>query len=162
MKIRSGFVSNSSSSSFVCNVCGDSYEGMDACLSDADFFECINGHIVCHDDLMEDPNDEMAALEDNSSVDFRYEMPEKYCPICNFVEPDYQTIGKYFEKLYRITREEVFQEIKAQNKRRKKLYDNEYVTYVMAKNDINQSDLLKELKSKFTSFSDFEDFVRVQ
>jgi hypothetical protein len=43
MKIRSGFVSNSSSSSFVCDVCGENISGMDIGLSDAGMFECMNG-----------------------------------------------------------------------------------------------------------------------
>lgn len=49
MKIRKGFVSNSSSSSFVCDVCNESASGMDMCLSDAQMFECIVGHVVCDD-----------------------------------------------------------------------------------------------------------------
>ena len=40
MKIRYGFVSNSSSSSFTCLVCGSTESGMDACASDFDFVEC--------------------------------------------------------------------------------------------------------------------------
>jgi hypothetical protein len=49
MKIRKGFVSNSSSSSFVCDVCGEQVSGWDMCLSEADMFECENGHTVCWD-----------------------------------------------------------------------------------------------------------------
>lgn len=48
MKIRQGFVSNSSSSSFTCNVCGETQSGMDMSCGDADMFECENGHIVCN------------------------------------------------------------------------------------------------------------------
>jgi hypothetical protein len=44
MKIRNGFVSNSSSSSFTCAVCGDEQSGMDLCLSECEMFECTNGH----------------------------------------------------------------------------------------------------------------------
>jgi hypothetical protein len=47
MKIRRGFVSNSSSSSFVCDVCDESVSGMDMGLSDAEMFECVVGHVVC-------------------------------------------------------------------------------------------------------------------
>ena len=32
MKIRAGFVSNSSSSSFICDVCGDEVSGVDISL----------------------------------------------------------------------------------------------------------------------------------
>ena len=44
MKIRTGFVSNSSSSSFVCDVSKEIYSGWDASLSDFELYECENGH----------------------------------------------------------------------------------------------------------------------
>ena len=47
MKIRSGFVSNSSSSSFLCDVCGCMESGYDASLADMEMHECVNGHTVC-------------------------------------------------------------------------------------------------------------------
>lgn len=49
MKIRSGFVSNSSSSSFICNVCGTVESGMDMSASDFDMETCIQGHTFCLD-----------------------------------------------------------------------------------------------------------------
>jgi len=39
MKIRQGFVSNSSSSSFTCDVCGEEVSGYDVCLSEAEMSE---------------------------------------------------------------------------------------------------------------------------
>jgi len=47
MKVRSGFVSNSSSSSFVCDICHEVQSGMDMCLSDAQMSRCVNGHTFC-------------------------------------------------------------------------------------------------------------------
>jgi hypothetical protein len=47
VKIRKGFVSNSSSSSFTCDVCGSTESGMDLCLSDIGMSECENGHTIC-------------------------------------------------------------------------------------------------------------------
>jgi hypothetical protein len=44
MKKRSGFVSNSSSSSFICDVSGGVESGWDLCLSDSEMAECENGH----------------------------------------------------------------------------------------------------------------------
>jgi hypothetical protein len=49
MKIRNGFVSNSSSSSFTCDVCGTTESGMDASPGDFDMSNCVNGHTFCND-----------------------------------------------------------------------------------------------------------------
>jgi len=49
MKIRNGFVSNSSSSSFTCDVCGTTESGMDATPGEFDMSECVNGHTFCND-----------------------------------------------------------------------------------------------------------------
>lgn len=44
MKIRHGFVSNSSSSSFICDITGDTIEDGDCDLSDLGYVECENDH----------------------------------------------------------------------------------------------------------------------
>ena len=51
MKIRTGFVSNSSSSSFICEICGKEVSGMDMCLYEAQMVECLNGHTFCKDHI---------------------------------------------------------------------------------------------------------------
>ena len=47
MKIRTGFVSNSSSSSFVCNYCGAVEAGYDMGLDEAGMIKFNCGHTVC-------------------------------------------------------------------------------------------------------------------
>ena len=44
MKLRTGFVSNSSSSSFVCDITGATESGYDASARDCGFAQCSNGH----------------------------------------------------------------------------------------------------------------------
>jgi hypothetical protein len=53
MKVRQGFVSNSSSSSFLCGVCGSMEGGIDLTLSEAGMCECVNGHTFCENHLIE-------------------------------------------------------------------------------------------------------------
>jgi len=47
MKKRMGFVSNSSSSSFLCVCCGEIESGYDLSMGDAGFCECSTGHVFC-------------------------------------------------------------------------------------------------------------------
>jgi len=65
MKIRSGFVSNSSSSSFVCNVCGTVESGMDMSASDFDMETCCNGHTFCLDHANDLPETTPQMLRDS-------------------------------------------------------------------------------------------------
>ena len=79
MKIRSGFVSNSSSSSFICDVCGRMESGWDASLSDFEMYECENGHTLCEDELIGDTE-----IHNNydDEYDSRYNVNKSRCPIC--------------------------------------------------------------------------------
>lgn len=85
MKIRHGFVSNSSSSSFVCDVCGAECSGMDMCLSDAEMYRCENDHTFCDSHMIKGKKvtDDDADEEDEEDYDERYDAPEAICPICN-------------------------------------------------------------------------------
>ena len=95
MKTRNGFVSNSSSSSFVCAICGEIESGWDASPSDFDMVRCEKDHEF-HVDCLSDPNslmkilDEADEREDEEDEDgkyyeeYRYNLPSKYCPLCNF------------------------------------------------------------------------------
>jgi hypothetical protein len=47
MKVRKGFVSNSSTTTFICDVCGNVEAGMDISISECEMRECVNGHTFC-------------------------------------------------------------------------------------------------------------------
>jgi hypothetical protein len=52
MKVRHGFVSNSSSSSFVCDITGNTESGYDASPRDVGMAQCSNGHTFMEDFLL--------------------------------------------------------------------------------------------------------------
>ncbi len=133
MKIRKGFVSNSSSSSFTCEVCGETYSGWDMGLEDVEMHECGNGHLICDDHMLGDidpqamkefmlsygvedsQKEELKTMDDDGieemweEGDFCYhireELPASFCPICSFKDIDPTEAIKYLMKKNNLTME---------------------------------------------------------
>lgn len=151
MKIRTGFVSNSSSTSFTCDICGNSETGMDSCtVEDYGFYRCINGHIICQEEAI-GTEIEHEDYEDTGE----YSIKETNCPICQFLAISNPDIKRYLKKTRGVDEKEAFDEIKKINKRRKVLRTNEYVQYVCRKFNLTEDILIKEIKEKFSTYRDF-------
>jgi hypothetical protein len=151
MKIRKGFVSNSSSSSFICEICAHTETGYDQSPTELGFVQCVNEHIFCEEHLLQD-----AATEDLIDTDDNGEVyPERCCPICQFKEYSQGELSIYLREVYGIDRDVVFAEIKKLNKRRKKLYDYEYIEYVFKQFNLTDDMILAELKNKYITYQNF-------
>lgn len=195
MKFRKDFVTNSSSSSYVCEICGRSESGWDLGLGECEMMECVNGHTFCCDEALDMPTkeemmkmilengwfnrwdsgiqdyrayteEEIAAMDENIIFDEwitdggYYEVPECMCPICQFIEYSEYDLSAYLLKEYGVSRDEVFAEVKQLNKRRKKLYENEYITYVCKKFDLNPTEIVAGWKEKFGTYHKFKESLR--
>ena len=196
MKFRSTFVTNSSSSSYVCEICGRTESGWDLGLSECEMMECVNGHVFCCDEALEFPSkedmikmilenewnrrrwdseirdyrdfseEELIVMEDDElfndfcSESGYYEVPECVCPICQFIEYSEYDLSAYLLKEYKIPGEEAFEEVKKFNKRRRKLYENEYITYVCKKFDLNPTEIVAGWKDKFGTYESFKKWLR--
>jgi hypothetical protein len=82
MKIRKGFVSNSSSSSFICDVCGNIEAGWDMSLDEAYMVECTKGHTFCESHVVD--KEAFGKYKETEEYEYGYGIPDKFCPICTF------------------------------------------------------------------------------
>ena len=154
MKRRTGFVSNSSSSSFICDICGEEASGWDLDMEDAEMRQCANGHTFCTSHMMRtfddfgldakkkfmrehnyfnerwpEPEDDAEWEEhwEGNVAELYYEMPIEFCPICQFQALDRDLALKYL---------------------------------ALRANMPHRADILKALKAEFVDFAEFKAFVR--
>jgi hypothetical protein len=131
MKVRLGFVSNSSSSSFICSVCGEVESGMDASLSDFGMFECKNGHTVCESHLSKEDKEKFDKMreeveEGDEDEEFDvYSVDPKLCPVCKLEE----------------------------------LPDDLMLQFVLKSHNSSKGEVLEEIRNQFSSYKEFSDFV---
>ena len=133
MKFRKDFVTNSSSSSYVCEICGRECSGYDISLRDYDMTECMNGHVVCLDHIndnmtleqardivkkydldicLDDFDTADALVEEITTVCGAYELPPEFCPICSFQNISAAELNKYKNILLDKTNEELKDDVK--------------------------------------------------
>ena len=106
MKIRNGFVSNSSSSSFTCSVCGGDECGYDMSYRELGMISCKNGHII-HEECMD--KDVLKEIVENS---VKKDFDTKYCPICQFKSLDYCDALKYLDHVLGYSDESILENLK--------------------------------------------------
>jgi len=194
MKTRNGFVSNSSSSSFICDVCGEEVSGWDMSLEEAYMAECEGGHTFCVEHTGKDFEDFITKesaldylnnstyykddiplvekmdedqfcewLDEGVGEDFvgelRYQLPSCCCPICNMETVSNDMLVDYLVKTNGITKKTVLDEIRKENKRRKKLYNYEYIAYAVGKLNTTKESMIETIKKQFKNYDEMYDFI---
>lgn len=182
MKRRNGFVTNSSSTTYVCEISGESETLWDGYRRGCGFVMCENEHTFLEEFVDGEVTPELArawidrasyskpdttAMSDDEALEYCDEhcdelysdIPQELCPLCQFKAFSQPDLAKYLEKEYGISRDDVFAEVKKVNKRRKKLYDSEYNRYVMSKYELTEDALLAYLRSRFVVYSAFRKFA---
>lgn len=178
MKIRNGFVSNSSSSSFTCAVCGDEHSGWDLCLSECEMYECVNGHTF-HEGCVKGDLD-TPELRKSYLIDVFKEKIKDYKKYINEGDDN----GRWATRLSDM--EASLQKVESDEMNDDELEeesddwefrhhapesvcpictmqsfnDNDIRRYIFKKYEINTDELKKEIKEKYGTYKEFKDSLK--
>lgn len=156
-KYRLDFVTNSSSSSYTCDVCGNTDSGWDLCLSDAGMCQCVNNHTFCQGEMKTKSIDWRTLVEDaiNRNYDDDEKEREKLLRKTKGMNEDDLEEMMYDEFEFRhdvpaeacpICSFECFN-------------DNDVVKYLFKKSGLNNDQLRKEIKEVFKNYDEFKTYL---
>ena len=154
MKVRNGFVSNSSSSSFICDVSGEVASGWDMCIEEADMYKCENGHTFLREYAVEFDYKEVYLQKMENIIEYHikyeYDDIEDIKKVIDEIEnnPDYDD----YENLNGDFDLEMDYDYPSEGCpicQMKYIKIDDMLKYLLKKNNLTEEELKKEMKEKF-------------
>lgn len=165
MKIRMDFVTNSSSSSFICDYCGNEVCGYDMSYSEAGMCECENGHTICNDHLLEINWHKKLKSELKESLQnySQWQDDDYYVKKCNEIKEMLEEMNEYSEEeckeIYLNEYDSVVPHECCPICSFKKLTDSDMAKYLLTKYKLTDKDVVKEVKNNFSDYNDFNKYI---
>lgn len=160
VKYRTGFVSNSSSSSYICEVCGEIFSGWDTGFEEFGLYECVNNHVFCEDHAKEKPyitKERMIELfeKEKSWID-----KDKMEGILKTIEKgDEFEIEELLEDYLENGRYDVIPE-QCPLCSLIEINDSDRIDYLMLRGEYTYGSLLKEIRERFKNYDGFKQHLR--
>lgn len=154
MKLQLGFVSNSSSSSFVCVICSKECSGMDINLDDFEMSECENEHIICNEHI----GDQSKAIDlyDLSLERLKEKCVSSYCDETEYDLTKRETMIALLEDNYDDT-------ILIENCpicQFDRFVGEDVARYFMRKNELTRENLRDLIKLEFKTYDEFSEYYK--
>lgn len=179
MKFRLDFVTNSSSSCYICEICGAAEESYDG-PNDAGMYECENGHMFCQNEALNVSKPQLLAELLASGVDFDKEesdlerllqeiveekaeygyTPAVYCPICQFKHWTDYDMSAYLGKKYNFTFADFEKQFAEKYGEDRVCKPSEYHSFMAVKFGFALSDILLDWKRDFGDYKEFTRYIR--
>ncbi len=177
MKYRLCFVTNSSSSSFLCDVCGNIESGYDLSLSDFDMYQCTNSHIF-HDhemignlsawdyeEVVTELNSRLESYKDRfekskSSDWLKSTIARLEGDIAQLkAEPDDEGLLEEITEKYELNDSYVSPKY-CPICQLKEMTDSDIITYLYKKSGLGYKALLKKVKENFSTYEELKTFLK--
>lgn len=161
MKIRLGFVSNSSSSSYVCDVTGEAFEVNDECFKDAGLVQCVNGHVFKEEFMVpwepEYPDKETMLAKLDEVIDSK-----KDCAALRKLNLK-QLQTEYADKLLRLHEDsyEVHQN-QCPICTMAHIKDSELVAFLLREQKVTRKQIVEEIKVRYGSYEAFQRHLKAK
>jgi hypothetical protein len=164
MKIRNGFVSNSSSSSFICDYCGNNQSGWDLCLSDAEMHYCNNGHYVCDSHLKTDLDFRRKLVENRleNAKKSTYNRDETVALLSEGLALEDDEFEEWFDKNDLETEYDVRCELPESVCpicAFEKTSDCDLINYALKTLDKKREEIEKDMREQFSSYAKFKEWL---
>lgn len=160
MKYRKDFVTNSSSSSFVCDVCGYECSGMDMGLSDAGMYQCVNGHTFCEDESIKMNKEEMIAEILKMEFYDHYDETNKRHVYTKKTKEEVESMNEdEMDDILFDDRGAVPECVCPICQFKEGTYDD-IAKYLMKKHGTNYRDVLVEMKHAFGTYEKLKDYIK--
>ena len=162
VKIRTCFVSNSSSSSYICDVCGEIVSGWDMDLEEAEMYHCENDHYYCEYHV-------------NGKIEITFEemiKVYKECKDCltkdHIEEIEIAIHDNDRERLEELLEDELY-EIKRYEVSAMfcpicnftKLTDEDKSAYLLKRSGLTEKQLLEEIRGKYNDYRKFSEDISI-
>ena len=165
MKIRTNFVSNSSTSSFVCNVCNEIESDSDLSFRDTTFLRCENGHTFC-------PSHKIGKREDKESVSNDIIRIRHWITQYSLEEYEVKKLQAMSDKELREwwDEDDLSDELKYEFSGQvfeaecpictlNALESKDLLSYILKRDKTTKEELTKEISSKFVNFKELSKFL---
>lgn len=168
MKKRYGFVSNSSTSSFICDVCGGIEAGYDLCLKDADMTCCEHNHCwhnSCYvtDEIKIEENFIFSKFKEWAQEEYHLEYYQEYCEQINGANSfdELEELNLYSEIYDELFYEYEFPAELCPFCKLEKITERDALVFLMKNYGFrNFDDVTKHVSSEFKSYDEFQKFIR--
>ena len=167
MKIRNGFVSNSSTSSFTCDICGYNEAGYDLSLSDINMCSCENGHTFCEDEMKVEFGSEEFKLLILNCEEYKYNknIKEEFKKRFN---KDIKDSTEEERKLF--VEDDILEDVRYEVRYETppsicpccnfdNISKNDLKKYFFKKHNMTNEKLSKEIKEKFNNYNQFKEWI---